>query len=184
VSSVSLCQMCSSPCSDIKLQGVLALADLSCSPSFDDAIQHCHFNLHEVLVAEGCCDLFLECLPLEHTDLRRASVTALANLSATQERLCSEIVGKEKNLECLYRLCQSSSHQVARESARFFANCARSLGQRMLESMPRSHQPTFQQVVTQLMSHSDAHCRKHASDILNSSRTGGLEMPAWTAMAV
>ena len=85
----SLLQMCASPCIDIKLNGVLALAELSCSPSSDASLSACRFNLHETLVAEGCCQLFLDCLPIAQLDIHRASLTALANLSETQSRRAS-----------------------------------------------------------------------------------------------
>jgi hypothetical protein len=51
----SLLAMSASPCLDIKLQGVMALADLSCTPAFEDAIKNCDFNVHDVLAKEGCC---------------------------------------------------------------------------------------------------------------------------------
>jgi len=86
-------------------QGTLALADLTRSPSFDAAVQHCDLNVHSVLMAEGCLPAFLGCLQLQgDLDLLRASLTALANLSETQEQLCAQVLEDEKSLSCLYKL--------------------------------------------------------------------------------
>jgi len=145
------------------LQGTLALAELTRSPSFDAAVQQCDLNVHSVLMAEGCLAAFLGCLQLQgDLDLLRASLTALANLSETQEQLCAQVLEDEKSLSCLYRLAASSTQHVARECARFLANCAAKLGQRLMERVPVSHKPNFAQVVQQLMQHTDKHCRKHA----------------------
>lgn len=159
----SLLQMCASPCIDIKLNGVLALAELSCSPSFDASLSACgNFNLHETLVAEGCFKLFLDCLPIAQLDIHRASLTALANISATQSHVCSQVLADEKSMRCIYELANSGTHQVARECARLMSNCAGKL-----HTLANEHKPKFKECVQRLMHHQDAHCRQHAVEISN-----------------
>jgi hypothetical protein len=164
----SLLQMCASPCIDIKLNGVLALAELSCSPAFNASTlqSKCGFNLHETLVAEGCFQLFLDCLPIAQLDIHRASLTALANLSETQSHLCSQVLADERSMRCIYDLAASSTNQVVRECARLISNCATKLGSDLLHTLPQAHKPKFQECVQKLMQHQDAHCRKHAEDIM------------------
>jgi hypothetical protein len=161
----SLLQMCASPCIDIKTQGVLALAELSCSPSFDEAIKHCSFNIHEVLIAEGCVQLFLECLPLKCQDIHRASLTALANLAETQSNLCTQLVSDAKSLSYVYALTSSGTHQVVRESARVLAALASRLGPELLRALPNDHHHQFHATLKNLAQHQDVHVVNHASKI-------------------
>jgi len=151
----SLLQMCSSPCLDIKLQGVLALAELSCSESFES----------EVLVAEGCCTTFLQCLPDEHEDLHRASLTALANLCETQRSLCAQLVADERHLDCLLKLARSDTAQVVRQCARIWSSCAAALGRGLLDKLPSRHRPSFCDVVQQLRKHGCKEVKQHAQII-------------------
>lgn len=161
----SLLQMCASPCIDIKLQGTLALAELTCSPSFDDAMKNSQFNLHETLIAEGCFQLFLDCLPIEEEGLHRASLMALANLMETQSHLCAQVVRDEKSLARLYALTSSNANQVVRECARILSACATKLGPELLSTLPATHKPQFHQTIQRLSAHTDAHCRQHANTI-------------------
>ena len=172
----SLLLMCASNCIDIKMNGVLALAELCCSPSFDDAIQHCSFNLHETLVAEGCFQLFLDCLPIEQIDIHRASLTALANLSETQSHVCNQVLSDDKSLRAVLSLAASQTNQVVRECARLMANCAKQVTKQVSSNL--LHKIPYE-LVEKLMQHSDAHCRKHAADIKQCMREtqGNNNMP-------
>ena len=161
----SLLAMCSSSCLDIKLQGVLALADLSCTNGFDQAMKSCSFDMREALVAEGCFQLFLDCLPHDHAELHRASLMALANIVEAQSHLCKQVVSDEKSLTRLYVLTGSQTHQVVRECGRFLSACASTLGPDLWRIIPQHHQPVFQQTVQRLSQHSDEHCRQHANTI-------------------
>lgn len=158
--------------------GVLALAELSCSPSFDDAIESCNYSLHEVLVAENCINLFLSCLPCGNcpnpadrldVDIKRASLTALANLSETQVNACANAFSDAKCVAALVELTSSNTNQVVRECARFMSNCAHQLmqqGSSLMEKVPDAQKSVLTNTVKRLQSHTDPSCRKHAQDII------------------
>jgi hypothetical protein len=161
----SLLAMTASPCIDIKLQGVLALAELSCSPSFASAVSSGSsddFSLHEVLVSEGCCATFLSCLPDSHVDLHRASLTALANLCETQTDLCRQLVADDRHLSALMKLAHSDTYQVVRQCARIWSSCASSMGHQLLDRLPSVHRPAFCDVVKQLLQHRCKEVKEHA----------------------
>jgi len=170
----SLLAMCASSCVDIRVQGVQALAELSAStPAFEECVKKCKFNLHEILVAEGVCQQIIDCLPLQQLDINRASLTALANLSATQSEFCSTAVSNTKCVQALVsfmsRPCSGGSNRhVVRECARFLSNCAHALGRGLLDSVPPTTRQALCASIRQLSNHKDESCRKHAEEIARS----------------
>jgi hypothetical protein len=99
-------------------------------------------------------------------DLHRASLTALANLSETQKDLCSKVVTDEKCVgRFLSLLTQSPTTQVVRECARFWSNCASTLGTKLVDNLPKCHKDSFRSAVQKLMQSTCQAIRQHARDI-------------------
>jgi hypothetical protein len=157
----SLLAMCDADHFNTRLEGILALADLSATNANQSS------SMHEVLVAERCHEVFLQhLLFLENTDLHRASLSALVNISSTQQSVVECIVREEKHLDAIFNhISQTNAPHVMRECARFLANAASSLGQQLLTQMPESHRSRIPSVVSQLNQSACAHCRRHASTI-------------------
>lgn len=107
----------------------------------------------------------MDCISLDHLDLHRASLTALANVAASQKELCSRVVSDERCIGRLVKLARDSeTSQVVRECARLFANLASSLGTKLMEKLPYNQKITFKEVVQKLMKHHCQCIRQHACE--------------------
>jgi len=113
--------MCESTCFDVKMNGISSLAELACQKE------------GQKFVNEGCQQLLLACLPLNHLSLQHTALTALANISAVSNSLCNKINNDSNLMECIMsnnnngnrskNLISSSS----RERSRIFSNCSNSV---------------------------------------------------------
>lgn len=154
----SLLAMCASPCCDVKQSAVQALAEWSSAAT----------DVHDVLVSEGVHHALLACVGLQHADLPRASIMALANLCETRALgVCDQVVRNEAAFGALLALCDANSaaSQQLRELARLLRACAASLGSQLLSALAPHHQPRFRQAVERLKAHPDAKCRMEADHI-------------------
>jgi len=122
-----LVQMAGSNCADVKAKAVEALAEMTKDQDV---------KVQQMIVADGGLEMLIESLDSSYEDVHCSAVTGVANLTHDREDACRQVLDRSS---CLFKLVNSETPQVVRESARAIENIGCTLGKSVVDGVFRKH---------------------------------------------